>query len=272
MIASHLSSRVRLLALLLAASSLTVSHAQAQGWFVPQPAATPATPAAAPAHARPARAAAPEPEAMPPQDDSNGQEDNQPLPPLPLPTIPTVADLPKGKPPPVAIIGVLGVADVMRASNAAQIVQRVVAARREKLREQAATAQGHWRELYQALQADAPKIPQDEGRRREREIREGMIKDRTKLQAENRVIEEAGVIAGGQIERTLKQIVVKVAQSHGMNIVLQRNEVALNTQEFDITQEVADTLNKILPTVKIPDDGVNPETLPKDWGSTTTGK
>jgi hypothetical protein len=46
--------------------------------------------------------------------------------------------------------------------------------------------------------------------------------------------------------------------------------VALNVQEFDITDAVAAQLNRALPTVQIPPADVDPATLPKDWGSTSS--
>ena len=48
-----------------------------------------------------------------------------------------------------------------------------------------------------------------------------------------------------------------------MNLVLHRAQVALNINEFDITDQVAEQLNKILPSVQIPPDGVDPATLVK---------
>jgi Skp family chaperone for outer membrane proteins len=40
-----------------------------------------------------------------------------------------------------------------------------------------------------------------------------------------------------------------------MNLVLHRAQVALNVNEFDITQQVTEQLNKILPSVTIPPEG-----------------
>ena len=48
-----------------------------------------------------------------------------------------------------------------------------------------------------------------------------------------------------------------VADSRGMNLVLHRNQVALNVNEFDISEKVADELNRILPTVNVPAEGVS---------------
>ena len=49
-----------------------------------------------------------------------------------------------------------------------------------------------------------------------------------------------------------------MAESRGMNLVLHRAQVALNVNEFDITEQVVDQLNKVLPTVSIPAEGVEP--------------
>jgi hypothetical protein len=52
-------------------------------------------------------------------------------------------------------------------------------------------------------------------------------------------------------------VIREVAESRGMNLVLHRAQVALNVNEFDITQAVVDQLNKVLPTVVLPPDGVS---------------
>ena len=64
-----------------------------------------------------------------------------------------------------------------------------------------------------------------------------------------------------QIERTLVGVIQKVAESRGMNLVLHRQQVALNVNEFDITEQVTEQLNKILPSVVIPPDGVSPAAM-----------
>lgn len=258
---------------LIAAPLLAGRPAQAQssnpGWFVP-PAAQPQADAAKPAGKRAARdTAAPAPAPLPPPDADQGDDGSSQINPadLPRPSIPPVPDVPKGAPPPTAVIGVLGVPDVMRNANAASIVQRIIGARREKLQREADEAQAHWREMSQALQADAPKLTPDQGRERERALRERVIADRRKLAAENKLIDEAAAVATGQIERALVEIIKKVARAHGLNLVLHRSQVALNEPEFDITEEVIVLLNKTLPTVAIPPEGVDPAKLPKDWGS-----
>jgi Skp family chaperone for outer membrane proteins len=181
----------------------------------------------------------------------------------------TLTLLAGGVAPPQAVVGVLGVPDVMRLSNAAQIVQRVVGARKEALQDEVRRTEANWQEMEQALQADAGKLSREQVVARERSLRARVSADRRVLQDKNRIIQEAGQVALGQIERTLIGIIRQVAESRGMNLVLHRSQVALNVQEFDITDAVAAQLNRALPTVQIPPDGVDPARLPKDWGSPT---
>jgi len=172
-----------------------------------------------------------------------------------------------GTVPPTAAIGVLGVPDVMRASSAAQVTEKVIGARKEKLRIDVERAQATWREMEQQLQNEAPKLTPEQGRAKERALRDRVNTDRAALQARNRIIQEAGQVALGQIERTLIAIIRQVADSRGMNLVLHRSQVALNVQEFDITDAVVLQLNRTLPTVQIPPENVDPATLPRDWGT-----
>ena len=43
-----------------------------------------------------------------------------------------------------------------------------------------------------------------------------------------------------------------------MNLVLHRAQVALNGYEFDITDQVTQQMNKVMPSIAIPPDGVSP--------------
>jgi Skp family chaperone for outer membrane proteins len=261
--------RLACVAILPAFLPLTAVAQSNPGWFVP-PTPAAAAPRATPAQSRP-RTARPVPVQSAPLPEPDPQADQQdpqaPTPNLPKPPVPTLGPLPKAPPPPPVVIAVLGVPDVMQQSNAAQIIQRVIGARREKLRADVERAQATWRELEQSLQNDAPKLSPEAGRARERALRERVNNDRHQLQERNRVIQEAGQVALGQIERTLAIIVQRVAEAHGINMVLHHSNVVLNMPQFDITDEVVQQLNKVLPTVQIPPENVDPATLPSNWGT-----
>ncbi len=177
-----------------------------------------------------------------------------------------------GSTPPTAIVGVLGVPDVMRMSSAAQAVDKVIGARKQELQVAVQRAQTNWRELEATLRNEAPKLSRDALLARERSLQDRVNSDRHALQEHQRIIQEAAQVALGQIERTLIGIIRQVSESRGMNLVLHRSQVALNIQEFDITDAVAAQLNRALPTVQIPPADADPATLPKDWGSNLAAK
>ena len=166
--------------------------------------------------------------------------------------------LPRAPSPPAIIAGLISVPDIMRASTAAQEIDRVIGERRRKLNEDAQKEQASWREFQQQFGAQRGNVSQDQLRIKERELQERITAAQRKFRDRNRVIQEALQYSLAQIERTLAGVLQQVAASHGMNMVLHRAQVALNTPDFDVSQEVVDQLNRILPTVVIPPDGVSP--------------
>ncbi len=243
-----------------------VSLAQSNpGWFVPKAQSTSAEPSPARhVHRAAAPAAAPAPAPSPEEEAANG-----PPPVLPLPPVPPMGTLPKGAPPPAAAMGVISVPDIMRASSAAEQVQKVLGGRRDKLQADVQKEQMVWRDMQQSIQ-DSKGVSTEQLRTRERALQERVIKAQREFKDRQRIIQEAAQVALGQIERELVQVIRQVAASKGMNLVLHQEQVALNVQGFDITQEVSNQLNAVLPSVFIPADGVDPEQMAKQGTFPTT--
>jgi Skp family chaperone for outer membrane proteins len=233
------------------------SQAQAQGngkdWFIPHPAAPaaphrPANPASAsPAITPPTETPAPQASAVPPEN-LNVQ----------LPPAPPVPDVPHGTLPPATVVGVLSVPDVLRASLAYQTADKVIAERRQKLTQDAEKEQARLQTLGQQLATERSKLSPEQIRAKEKALQDQFAQSRRTFTERNRIIQEQGQYALLQIQRTLSEVVQKVAASRGMNLVLQRAEVAVNLPEFDITPQVTEVLNRALPTVVIPAEGVSP--------------
>jgi Skp family chaperone for outer membrane proteins len=247
--------------------------AQSPDYFIPGQGKPQPAPSGKPAQRPPAQRPAPPAPAQvaPPQLGAVGGgvpgTEGQEAPPqlnVQLPPPPELPALPKGEAPPVAIIGVMGVPEVMRASAAAQMVEKVIGERRAKLNDDAQKEQAVWREMQQSLANERPKLSADQVRGRERELQERITNAQRQFRDRNRIIQEAAQYALAQIERTLIAVIRQVAESRGMNLVLHRAQVALNVNQFDITDQVADQLNKILPSVVIPPDGVAPASVAQD--------
>ena len=228
------------------------------GYFIPGP---PHPPAAAAQPVRPQPPAPPPRPHVPVQSPLPPGADDQPqqLPPqVQLPPPPDIPALPRGPSPPAAVIGVLGVPEIMRASTAAQQVEKTIGERRERLNEDAQKEQAAWRDLQQALTNDRAKLTPEQIRTREHELQDRITKAQREFRDRGAIIQQAAQYGLAQIERTLVGVIQKVAESRGMNLVLHRQQVALNVNEFDITEQVAGQLNKLLPSVVIPPDGVSP--------------
>ncbi len=145
----------------------------------------------------------------------------------------------------------------MRASLAAQQIEKVVTERRSKLNEDAQKEQAAWRDMQQTLANQRANLNAEQIRTKERELQDRITNAQKTFRDRNRIIQEAGQYGLAQIERMLIAVIREVAESRGMNLVLHRAQVALNVNEFDITQAVVDQLNKVLPTVVLPPDGVS---------------
>ena len=276
MINNHLDvTRIRfavimaLLVMALVALPLT-GRAQSQsgpGWFVPQP----AQPAAG--QARPPATAPRQPAAdngVAPDGQQIGTEPLIPLvepqgqlPPLQaqLPPAPEIPPIPKGSPTPAAIVGILSVPDILRVSTAYKLADTELTVRRNRVNEDSQKEQNALRELGQTFANERAKLTPEQIRAREKEYADRVNDSRRKFSERARIIQEAGQYVMAQIERVIETVAQQVAASRGVNLVLNRAQVLGTTADFDLTPQVADVVNRILPTVVIPPDGVSPSTF-----------
>jgi Skp family chaperone for outer membrane proteins len=260
-------------ALAAAVLSAQVPQAAAQQnpqWFVPnQPrAAAPARPAPRPTAGPQSEAQGAAPglvtEGAPPGAEGQPQQQVQ----VQLPPPPEVPPVPKGPTPPAAIVGVLSVADVMRASTAFQQADKEFVGRRQKLNEDAQKEQVTLRDLGQALANERGKLTPEQIRNREKELQDRIGESRRVFGERNRIIQEASQYVMAQIDRAVELVTQQVAISRGMNIVLNRAQILGVTNEFDMTPSVAENLNKVLSAVVIPPDGVSPVAMQAKEGAT----
>jgi Skp family chaperone for outer membrane proteins len=252
------SSAVAILAAAFLFAAAPASMAQQnQNWFVPNQ-ARPAAQTGRPAqHSAPRPAPAPMPAPAAQQDVAGDQQgDVPPALQVPLPPSSPLPPLGKGEPPPAAVMGVLDVPSVLHASTAYQEVEKAIGARRQKLNEDAQAEQSSWRDLQQQLANQRNSLSAEQIRAKEKDLQDRITEAQRKFRERNMVIQQAGQYALAQIDRALNQVVQQVALGRGMNLVLHRSQVALNMPEFDISDQVASQMNKMLPTVLIPPDGV----------------
>ena len=185
---------------------------------------------------------------------------NASIPPLKveLPPAPEIPPIPKGQATPAAIVGILSVPDVLRISTAYQTAYKELNARGQKLNEDAQKEQAALRDLGQSFAAERGKLSPEQIRTKEKEIQERATDAQRRFGDRNRIIQEAGQYVMMQINRTMEQVAQQVALSRGINLVLNRAQILGTTADFDLTPAVADVLNKALPSVVVPPDGISP--------------
>jgi len=231
---------------------------QGPGWFVPgQSTGGQARPAARPA---PSGAANPV-DQIGPADDQQPSPATQQQIQVQLPPAPEIPPIPKGSATPAAIVGILSVPDLLRVSTAYQQADKALGDRHRKLDEDAQKEQVALRDLGQALANERSKLSAEQIRQKERELQDRIAESRRKFGERNRIIQEAGQYVMAQLNRSLEQVAQQVALSRGVNLVLNRAQILGTTADFDLTPQVADVLNKVLPAVVIPPDGVSPLTM-----------
>jgi Skp family chaperone for outer membrane proteins len=247
-------------ALTLAFQSLPAVAQQAPNgqWFVPGQPHTAAPPAARPGpHSTPAPAVAPAANPLAGGNQAGGPPPLQ----VQLPPAPEIPPIPKGQATPAAIVGILSVPDVLRVSTAYQAAYKELNERGQKLNQDAQKEQAALRDLGQAFAAERAKLSPEQIRAKEKVIQERATEAQRRFGERNRIIQEAGQYIMMQINRTMEQVAQQVALSRGVNLVLNRAQILGTTADFDLTPEVAEILNKALPTVIIPPDGVSPTAM-----------
>ncbi|HEX3576888.1 MAG TPA: OmpH family outer membrane protein [Rhodopila sp.] len=228
-------------------------------WFVPGQSRPAAPPAARPA---PRPAPAPGGGDIPLTDAPADQAGGAPPLQVQLPPAPEIPPIPKGQATPAAIVGILSVPDVLRVSTAYQAAYKELNARGQKLNEDAQKEQGALRDLGQSFAAERAKMSPEQIRAKEKEIQDRATEAQRRFGERNRIIQEAGQYVMMQINRTMEQVAQQVALSRGINLVLNRAQILGTTADFDLTPAVAEVLNKALPSVVVPPDGVSPMAMP----------
>lgn len=246
------------LGLILSPAVGVAQQAQTGEWFVPGQ----ARPTTAPPASRPRSVSGPSSASggLPLQGDGGADQGGSASPQaqFQLPPAPEVPPVPKGQATPAAIVGILSVPDVLRVSTAYQAAYKELNTRGQKLNEDAQKEQGALRDLGQSFAAERGKLSPEQIRSKEKEIQERATEAQRRFGERNRIIQEAGQYVMLQINRTMEQVAQQVALSRGINLVLNRAQILGTTADFDLTPAVADVLNKALPSVVVPPDGVSP--------------
>ncbi|MBM3592033.1 MAG: OmpH family outer membrane protein [Alphaproteobacteria bacterium] len=164
------------------------------------------------------------------------------------------AALPPGTPPPAAVIGVVDVPEIQRVSTAFNQVRQELERRRAKLNEDVQSEQQRWRDLQQRLGNERGGLSPEQFRTRERALQDQITDGQRIFRDRARDLEQLAQQALREIEQTLAIVIRQVAASRGINLVLPRPLVIFNDPPFDMTEDVAVQLNRMITNVNLPPD------------------
>jgi Skp family chaperone for outer membrane proteins len=184
-----------------------------------------------------------------------GQRPAQPAQPQrPAQQTPAVAPLPPGTPPPAAVIGVVDVPEIQRVSTAFNQVRQEIERRRAKLNDDVQNEQQRWRDEQQRLGNERGALSPEQLRNRERTLQDQITDGQRIFRDRARDLEQLAQQALREIEQALAIVIRQVAASRNINLVLPRPLVIFNDPPFDITEEVAVQLNRMITNVNLPPD------------------
>jgi Skp family chaperone for outer membrane proteins len=195
-----------------------------------------------------------------------GQRPAQPAQPQRPPQAPAPAALPPGTPPPAAVIGVVDVPEIQRVSTAFNQVRQEIERRRAKLNEDVQSEQQRWREEQQRFANQRAGLSPEQLRTRERALQDQVTDGQRIFRDRARDLEQLAQQALREIEQALAIVIRQVAASRNINMVLPRPLVIFNEPPFDMTEEVAVQLNRMITNVNLPPD---PSAAPTPRPATT---
>jgi Skp family chaperone for outer membrane proteins len=164
------------------------------------------------------------------------------------------APLPPGTPPPAALIGVVDVPEIQRVSTAFNQVRQEIERRRTKLNEDVQSEQQRWRDEQQRLGNERGGLSPEQLRTRERTLQDQITDSQRILRDRARDLEQLAQQALREIEQALAIVIRQVAASRNINLVLPRPLIIYNDPAFDMTEEVAVQLNRMISAVNLPPD------------------
>ena len=189
------------------------------------------------------------------QGQSQGQRPAQPATPQrPAQPAQAVAPLPPGTPPPAAVIGVVDVPEIQRVSTAFNQVRQEIERRRAKLNDDVQNEQQRWRDEQQRLGNERAALSPEQLRTRERVLQDQITDSQRILRDRARDLEQLAQQALREIEQALAIVIRQVAASRNINLVLPRPLIIYNDPAFDMTEDVAVQLNRMISAVNLPPD------------------
>jgi Skp family chaperone for outer membrane proteins len=169
-------------------------------------------------------------------------------PPAPLPT-----------PAPISVL-VVDVQSLLQNSKAAKMVRAQMEQKRNEYTKEISRAEEALRAERDALQRQQASLSADALNKKAREFQQKVNDLDRDVQAKRAALEKSNNDALSRIQQTMIKIIADIARQRHANLVLQRTDLVLFDQSFDVTDQVMQKLDEEMPTLTV--NFATPEPVP----------
>ena len=147
-------------------------------------------------------------------------------------------------------IGVIDIQGVLKSSVAARSIRPQIDQLKQKYQKKFRKSEADLRKLKQDLQRERVLLPEGY-QERLKAFQRRVIKTQREIQRVNRMIDRAFGNSMRQVNKTLRDITMEVAQERLLKFVVPKRGLIFYDKQFDITEIVSKRLNKRLPNVLV---------------------
>ena len=163
-------------------------------------------------------------------------------------------------------IVVMDIRSILRDSTAAKSIQPQIGDLRSSYQAAAREREETLRKAGQDLQRQRAILSADAFAKKRREYETRARAAQTEFQTRKRQLDGAYNVAMGKVQESILSIAAKIARERKLDLVLPKSLIILSAKELDITKEVLERVNNMLPSVKV----TLPEAAPS--GKAKTGR
>jgi len=155
---------------------------------------------------------------------------------------------------------VVDVQALLQNSKAAKMVRSQMEQKRNQYTKEISSAEEKLRAERDALQRQQASLSADALNKKAREFQQKVNDLDRDVQSKRAALEKSNNEALGKIQQTMLKIIADIARQRRANLVLQRTDLVLFDQSFDITDQVMQKVDEELPVLTV--NFVTPEPIP----------
>jgi len=149
---------------------------------------------------------------------------------------------------PITVVDVQG---VMRASQAARMIQDLIEERRTAYHEAATADERRLRQVEQDLAQQRAALAPEAYQQQVREFQAQVVEVQRQVQLRKRALDEAFTAAMSDVRQALVSVVAEIAEERRIKLVLFKSQIVIAEKALDISDETLKRLDERLPSVAV---------------------